>query len=241
MPDKTEVPALDRALTILEAIAATGPMGFKDITDQLSLPPASVARILKRLCQRHYLAKDAETGDYIIGEAPSALTRKPGVKETLQQVGAPILAQLRDTTRQTAILFYWTGIAWECIAKEAHEDSITMQMVGETRVDIFNYPWGVFAYEQLKKENRTLVLNPDIDRLQQESEAFHKHNYVVYGKTGLRRFAVPLRSPSGDLVGVLAMGTTSSELTERGDISFADVLIAGQQQIENQLSDKEIV
>ncbi|OVE78129.1 hypothetical protein BVX99_00650, partial [bacterium F16] len=130
MSSKTDVPALDRALDILESISVNGSMGYKTIVDELSLPPASVARILKSLCNREYLAKDVETSNYVLGKALGRLLAGGREKDRLVAFGQPVLRQMRDAIRQTAILFYWDGTVWECIAKESHEDSITMQSMG---------------------------------------------------------------------------------------------------------------
>ena len=73
MSEKTEVPALDRALDILELVADEGALGYKVIVERLGLPTASAARTLKRLCQRGYLVKDDMSGAYDLGGALAKL------------------------------------------------------------------------------------------------------------------------------------------------------------------------
>jgi len=153
----------------------------------------------------------------------------------LRQAGEPVLRQLRDALNQTAILFYWTGIAWECIAKESHEDALTMQRVGEIRVDIFDYPWGVFAYEQVSREKRRLVLNVNEEAMRKGLEAFNSKGFAINRGKAFSRLAVPIKDRDDQLLGALAVGVmkaTMEELTER---VVADLLISGGRQIEMRL------
>jgi len=206
MGEQTSVPALERGLDILESVAASGKTGYSELVEKLGLPPASAARLLKCLCHRGYLRKSADSGMYTIGRAPRKLVAGPAGPEELRLAGLPVLEQLRDLTRNTAILFHWNGVVWECVAKAAHEDSITMQKVGEIRADVFQYPWGTFACSQLLKEKRKPAVKEDKARLERDRKQFEKNGFVrATGKT-FTRYAVPVLTSSGDLLGALAMG-----------------------------------
>ncbi len=234
MSKQTNVPALERGLDILEFVAARGEAGYSQIIDELGLPPASAARLLKCLCQRDYLSKSPDTGDYRIGVAPGKLMAEPNRSEELRQAGQPVLTQLRDLTESTAVLFHWNGIAWECIAKAAHEDSITMQHVGETRVDIFGYPWGVFAYNQLLNEKRRLVLDPDEKELVQARKRFETDGYACSRGRTFSRYAVPILTTSGELLGALAMGVLHAS-EDFDEDAITEPLVRSGKQIEEQI------
>jgi len=232
---KTEVPALDRGLDILELILSKKSLGFGEIVETLSLPTASAARILKRLCQRGYLVKDVDSGVYMSGSFMQGLMVEKSVSERLLEVSAVALGGMRDSTSQTAILFYWNGQAWECIGKELHESSVTMQEIGEVRVDIFSYPWSCFAYEQLNKENRRITYGPDskdIDQMEQRLSEYEKGGYVICSSNHFHRMTVPLRDSNGDLIGALALGMTPAVMDDLGEEYSSKILIDGREKIE---------
>lgn len=239
---KNDVPALSRALDIMELIAAKGQLPFGEICSALEIPTASAARILKQLCHRGYLQKDSESGIYQVGEAVNKLSASQSLSEILVKAAAPVLKQLRDQTSQTAILFYWNGIAWECIAKELHENSVTMQDVGEIRVDIFQYPWGVFAFRQLEKEKRrlSLTVDQDLPQLKKDREQYEKEGYVSYLNDFFNRFTVPLNDADGNLIGALALGITQPVMQKLGPAKVAEMIIVGGRQIEERMGKTEI-
>jgi DNA-binding IclR family transcriptional regulator len=234
MSDKTQAPALDRGLDILELIAESGPLSYRAIIERLGLPQASAARILKRLCCREYAIKD-ENGEYCLGPALETLRTAPDMPARLRRAGEAVLKRLRDTIGQTAILFHWNGTAWECVAKETHEDSITMPQVGEVRVDIFDYPWGVFAYEQLLKEDRKLVLKADTSRLEKRLKAFVKDGYVADSGRSFSRLAAPLKDSGGNVLGALAMGVVGTDVNRKTQRNIAGLIMAGARQIETHM------
>lgn len=235
---KSEVPALDRGLDVLELISNQGPVGFGEIVGELSLPTASTARILKRLCQRGYVTKDDESGVYGIGDAVEELTPAKNLAQRLQNAAAGVLKELRDLTTQTAILFHWNGHVWECVGKELHENSIMMQTVGEVRVDIYSYPWGAFALEQVEKEGSRLMLEIGDDeetRVRQHLAEYRELGYVISSNRIMHRLAVPIKDPSGALVGALALGVMPPVFETMGQDEISRLLIDGGRRIEENL------
>lgn len=234
MYKKTTVPALDRGLDIIELVSQREALSFSEIVKSLKLPTASTARILKRLCERNYLSKDTE-GLYLPGTALQNLVSGKNIPQELLQAASPVLKQLRDQTSQTSILFYWNGQVWECIGKELHETSIALQEVGETRVDIYNYPWSCFAYDQLKKENRKLTygLDPKTKtRLEKQLTQFKKTACVVDSNTNLHRFTVPIYDGQGDLIGALALGILPAIMEKLKKEYVSQLLIESREEIE---------
>lgn len=234
MYKKTTVPALDRGLDIIELVVQREALSFSEIVKILKLPTASTARILKCLCERNYLTKDAE-GLYLPGSALHNLIPGKNKSQQLLTAAAPVLKQLRDQTSQTAILFYWDGQVWECIGKELHENSINMQTIGETRVDIFNYPWGCFAYAQLQKDKRKLTYGLDAKlkaNLEKTLTEFKKNSCVVDSGKNLHRLAVPIFDSEENLLGALALGILPPEMKNIGKKNACQLLIEGREKIE---------
>ena len=179
MAEKTAVPALERALDILELVSREGPQTFGGIAETLGLPTASAARMLKVLCQRQYLTRSAVTGKYECGPAPEALLPSSGQMNRLRKAARPFLESLHAKTGNTSIIFHWNGTVWECIDKIQCENSMAMQVIGSVRVDIFDYPWGPFAYEDLRGHGRLDQVYQQLpadkkERLENAVDSFHR-------------------------------------------------------------------
>ena len=231
MSEKTAVPALDRGLDILELLATSGPVSYTAIVERLAVPQASAARIIKCLCLRGYAVKD-QTGAYRLGPAVAAFQPTLNPIEQLCRAGTPVVKQLQKTFSQTALLFYFHGETWECVAKAAHEDSISMQNVGELRKDIFEYPWGFFAHEQLLKEGRGIKQKVDSCRLKKQEKQYHDTGSIVESNNAFTRIAAPIRDSAGNLVGALAMGVIQPSLTAVKKRGIAEQILAGCQIIQ---------
>lgn len=231
------VPALDRALDILELVARDKSVGFGQMVEELELPTASAARIFKRLCARGYLVKDLETGHYRMGNALTTLVAGRSESELLQKAAQSTLKKLRDEIEQTAILFYWNGGTWECVDKALHEHSYVMQTVGEIRRDVFEYPWSCFIYDELRKAKSPLCEQlkvGDRKRLRSDLAHFKKAGFVV-SRTFLGRLTAPLYRCDGSVVGALALGVTLGCLDDVGSEIIGQRLMAAREQIQNKL------
>lgn len=212
------VPALERGLDILELVAKQGALGFGEIAGPLGLPPASAARLLKVLCQRGYLCKRAGNR-YEIGAQVLALSPASQQIARLRRVARPFMEALHAQTGQTTILFHWNGTVWECIAKILNENGMVMQEVGSIRVDIFDYPWGPFAYadllaRSLVEDSRVLLPPNKVDgslaaKMESGMEEYRRLGYIACSGKNLRVTA-PIQEGSGRLLGALAVGAPLS-------------------------------
>lgn len=212
------VPALERGLDILELVARQGALGFGEIAGALELPPASAARLLKSLCRRGYLSK-REGNRYEIGDQVMALSPASQQTARLRRAARPFMEALHAQTGQTTILFHWNGTVWECIAKILNENGMVMQEVGSIRVDIFDYPWGPFAYadllaRSLVEDSRVLLPRNKVDgglaaEMEAGLEEYRRLGYIICAGKNLRVTA-PVQDGSGRLLGALAVGAPLS-------------------------------
>jgi DNA-binding IclR family transcriptional regulator len=246
MQAQSGVPALERALDILELTAQGDPLSFGEIVKALELPTASTARILKVLCARHYLQKTAD-GCYECGEAVAALLPAASQVNRLRQAAMPLLERLQGQTGQTTILFHWNGTVWECIAKNLNESGMVMQDVGSIRVDIFDYPWGPFAYEDLLSRqplNVSRVLLPEnkvrgelAARMEAALAEFRRDGYVTF-RDGDFRVTAPIRDARGRLLGALAVGANAASNDKARGRLWGPLITQAAQTIEARLSGK---
>lgn len=98
------VPALEKALDILEYIAQEGvPVTLKDITTTLNIPHATAYRTVKYLCSRNYLKPDPQSESaYYLGPQLLYLAHVMNRQFDLITEAAPIIKELAARTNQTA-------------------------------------------------------------------------------------------------------------------------------------------
>ncbi len=99
------VPAVDRALDILEYMAAhPRPYGATELSRCLHIPLNSVFRILKRLTEREYAVQDPGSGGYQLSTRMFSLGMTLSTRFDLRQQARPHLEWLCRETEQTCQL-----------------------------------------------------------------------------------------------------------------------------------------
>jgi DNA-binding IclR family transcriptional regulator len=99
------VPNLERALTILELLAAR-PMGLSlsEIVDELQLPKNSVFRITMTLFNHEYLKRDEDTKRFALTRKLLALGYGAVSEHNLVEKSLDVMRDLRDITKETVCL-----------------------------------------------------------------------------------------------------------------------------------------
>jgi DNA-binding IclR family transcriptional regulator len=100
-----QVPALERALSILELLAqhADG-MRMREIADHLDLPPNSVFRITGTLEDRGYLLRDGDDMRYRLSRKLLALGYAAIGEDKLIERAMESMRQLRDEVQETVLI-----------------------------------------------------------------------------------------------------------------------------------------
>ncbi|MBN0040412.1 IclR family transcriptional regulator [Cellulosimicrobium cellulans] len=99
-PHGSPLGSVDKALTVLEALAGSGPAGVAlgDLSRSLGLHKASLHRTLAALRYRGYAEQDAATGDYRLGPAATALATVYLGEENLPALLHPVLVAVCRAT-----------------------------------------------------------------------------------------------------------------------------------------------
>ncbi|QPM91414.1 IclR family transcriptional regulator [Pseudooceanicola algae] len=105
MSDNQNVQSVDRALTLLELIAAE-PEGLRlsDVARRAALAPSTTHRLLTTLEQRGFLQSDAASGHWHVGRSAHRVGAAYMLSRNLVAPALPFLRRLRDATRETANL-----------------------------------------------------------------------------------------------------------------------------------------
>ncbi|MER7013320.1 IclR family transcriptional regulator [Saccharopolyspora sp. NPDC000359] len=96
------VTSLDRALVVLETVAAAGPEGLAlgEIAARTGINKGSVHRLLRGLAHREYVVRDGDDRNYVLGEALRRLVRTFGADDNLPLMFRPLLLELSRRTEE---------------------------------------------------------------------------------------------------------------------------------------------
>ena len=103
------VPALERALNIIEYIAAhSEPVTLKQITSDLGIPSASAFRLIKNLVSRGYVSENAGAHmTYILGSKFMSIASSYERNSSLHLAAKPVMLTLASQLGQTVQLGIW--------------------------------------------------------------------------------------------------------------------------------------
>ncbi len=102
------VGVLDKAVRVLDALES-GPLPLAELTERSGLPRATAHRLAVALEVHRLVARDA-AGHFLLGP------RLAPVGDALVAAAGPVLAQLRDTTGESAQLYVVHGGDRVCVA-----------------------------------------------------------------------------------------------------------------------------
>lgn len=140
---RTGTQAVERAVRLLQAVAACGDAGARltDLVNGQGLSKPTVRRLLAALIEQNLLAQNEATRRYYLGLELFSLGALAGQRLNLRRVSVDALARLTDQTQDTVFLSIPDGRDSLCIARYEGEypiRALTMS-VGDRR------PMGVGA------------------------------------------------------------------------------------------------
>jgi DNA-binding IclR family transcriptional regulator len=103
-PSRERVASSQRALAILDLLAAEGPLGTNEIARRLGTTASTVSRQLGTLVGSHYAEHEPETGRYRLGLRLVHLANLVLLRLDLRTVARPHLEALVEQTGETATL-----------------------------------------------------------------------------------------------------------------------------------------
>ncbi len=129
-----QVRVLEKTLDILESLKREGPgVGLADVARSVSLPKATVYRILTTLEARGYLGREAG-GGYCISDKLFSLQRDLSRSQNLLRVAQPVMEELANECRETVNLGTLDGGEVVVIATVESPQSVRMaSKVGNRR------------------------------------------------------------------------------------------------------------
>ena len=236
--EKTQsVPALERALAILEALSKSKHgLTLSQLVRSLVLPKSSVHCLLLTFERHGYLYRDDSTGRYRLGLRLCDLANVALSGVALREQAAPFLNQLRESTRLTTHLAVLEQDEVVLIEKVEPLTSRVNSWIGK-RMDVHCTALGkaLTAYlpedkvEALVRRRGMLRHNDNtiasLKRLKQELEQVRKQGYSIDDEEeeiGVRCLGAPVLSMDQQAVAAISITGTTVQI----NADTRDALIA---------------
>lgn len=216
---KSPAPALERGLDLIEFALKAQKQGasFSEFKTNLTIPEATLVRLIQVLIQRDYLEKDSLSGRYFPGHVLKQLHSKTALlqlREQLRQNALPLLHELHHKTQQSTALFFWDETKTECLLSKNAEGGLAMQIEGEIKTELIERPWAWLFWSQLPQTEQTKELaqhspnDPKITTRLEGLADFARNGYVCHEKPFSRRIAAPVANHQNHFIASLALGGT---------------------------------
>jgi len=100
----TNIQALDRALDVLEALAAHEGITLTELADYLDQSPATMHRVLATLEHRRYVESDPERQEWFVGSEAFRLGSAFLQRTNIVELSRPVMRELMSRTGETSNL-----------------------------------------------------------------------------------------------------------------------------------------
>lgn len=214
------IQSVDRALLLLEALAARGGCAsLSDLARELGLGRSTVHGLLATLRAHGFVSQD-ETGSYVLGLRLFELGNIAVFRLDLRIVARPFLQRLVDQFQETVHLVVGDGFYVVYIDKR--ESPQSMQIVSRIGQRLPTYCTAVgkaiLAFKQPAEMERLLSHNTleaftpntitDLDRLKAHLDSVRQQGYALDQEEialGLRCVGAPIWDYTGHVVGALSI------------------------------------
>ena len=134
MENKNPIQVSERIFNVIECLAASGPMGLQDLSNELDLNKSTVHRILNSLICMDYVRQDSETLKYSLSFKFCRISTQILAQNNMIDTARPYLKQLAEQSGETVHLVQIDGINAVYIDKveSAHNTVRLVSMVGKS-------------------------------------------------------------------------------------------------------------
>jgi DNA-binding IclR family transcriptional regulator len=126
LTDRYRIDAVDRALQVLELLAAKPGLRVTDLAEMMNVSKALAFRLLHTLELRDYVRRDPQHRSNTLGFRVLHLAEKVEAENLLIRTTAPLMDALAELCREDVNLYVRTGITAVCIASRASPHQVRM-------------------------------------------------------------------------------------------------------------------
>jgi IclR family transcriptional regulator, KDG regulon repressor len=224
-PDYT-VQAVDRALLVLETVAANPGISLVDLARRAGCTKTLAFRMASTLEARGYVLKDPDHGTYALGYKTVWLGQEMAAHTPLLAAADPLLAELAGRTGENASLIVREGM--ESVAAAVHQSPQPIRLYAEPGkrgpLHVGGGPKLLLAYAPAEVQQSVLKGNlhaftaetvTDPARLSRLLGTIRRQGYnVSHGDLDAGAFsvAVPVRDPAGRVIAAVTVAGPQSRL-----------------------------
>lgn len=117
-PEKEEgaIRSVQRAIDVLNCFSwEKKELGLLEIANLIDLPKSTTFRLVQTLTKNGFLRRDARTGRYLLGTKLYYFGNIVKDSMELRRLAGPVMAEIRDETRETVNLYVLEGTRRVCI------------------------------------------------------------------------------------------------------------------------------
>lgn len=223
------IQSLDRALTVLSALAQEDRTALTDLSESLSIPTATLHRILNTLQGAGYAELDEASQTWSVGVEAYRTGSAYLNRTSLLDVSRPALRRLMDETGETANLAVPQGFAVVFVGQVEPQNPIRASFAAGTRTPMHASGTGkailaTLPDERLEKlfqrnglrdfTERTLTspaaLRADLDATRRRGWSFDREERY----TGMSCIGAAIIGPRGEAVAGVSISGPSSRFTD---------------------------
>jgi IclR family acetate operon transcriptional repressor len=218
-PRDDSVRSVDRAVSILQVIAARGESGITDVASEIGVHKSTVFRLLATLEARGLIEQVYERGRYRLGPGIGALAEGAARTQDLSTIARPALARLAEAVNETTNLCLLEENTVVTIGQEMGRAAVAaVNWVGQ-RSPLHATSAGKVFLAFLPTERRDALLSrrlpaitehtvTDVARLRAELAVVRERGYATSfeeQEPGLAAVAAPVRSMDRSVVAAVTV------------------------------------
>jgi DNA-binding IclR family transcriptional regulator len=235
------VPAVAKALDILEYVGLHENTMLRDIVSDLGLPKTSAYQLTQTLLRRGYLRNTRVPGGYSLGMRLFALGNQAVGQIDIRSEAMPLLYELMRSVQQTCHLGVLEGNEAMYLAKVDSPHSLAVGSWVGKRFNLQTTAMGkVLVAWRDPQEVRTLLLsNPppsptehtiiDVDEYLARLAGVRIHGWAMDDRENvihIRCLAAPVFGARGSVVGAISITASANEITPETIPGFTEKLLS---------------
>lgn len=217
-PPTTSVQSVDRAVTILELLAARGEAGVTEIAEELGVHKSTASRLVSALQRRQLLEQLGDRGKYTLSFGIVRLAAATTGRMDLARLGQPVCQHLAESLGETVNIAISDGEAAITVAQEFGTAAISSQNWVGRRTPLHASSAGKVLLAWMDEADRRRVLRrrltqftdetiTEVDALKAELARIRDDGYARSFEeleVGMHAVAVPVFGANGDVGAALS-------------------------------------
>ncbi|BAS26885.1 IclR family transcriptional regulator [Limnochorda pilosa] len=244
------VRALDRGLSILEALTDQPGLTLSEIAERVRLPVSTAYRLLETLRSRRFVQPSDETGRYHVGVRAFEVGSAFLPRLRLNELALPVMKDLARDLGETVNLAVRDGSDAVYVAQAEGQQLLRMFTQIGARTPLHCTGVGKILLAWLSPEEVDGVMGPGPwthytpntltrrTELHRELDAIRDQGYAVDNEErelGVRCIAAPIRDRQGEVVAALSLSAPSSRLTADRVSTLAPEVLAAAERVSHLL------